>query len=193
MITSETTLDSRWEGAAGQAALADLVRSKIVEERAERFELWGATNTSGKGGFVADPQALRFVGYSLTPVFVQAYVAVRDHFDRALEECGQPDWDGYGALPARQELIPRALEVAKMCPPELGVPDCSFDADGSPYLEWSQGADRILTLIIEPEDELIYAGRIDGTSFSGSCPVSGDLPKEVRDGMRMLTSDAVSP
>ena len=99
-----------------------------------------------------------------------------------------PDWDGYGAKPARPDAASWAERVAAAFPRGLGVPHFSFDPEGDALLEWSRGRYRVLTVIVSSTGKLSYAARINGVKVTGIEIFADALPARLAETARRLAS-----
>jgi len=78
-----------------------------------------------------------------------------------------PDWDGYGSAPANPLSAAWAEKIVVAFPPDLGIPQFSFDSEGEALLEWNVASDRVLNVSVGADGELRYAARISGFKSTG--------------------------
>ena len=97
----------------------------------------------------------------------------------AFHECSQPDWDGYGAVPANELSTAWARKVLSAFPDCLGVPDIAFEPDGDAGLEWWRGPDRVLSVSVGRNGELRYAARLNAARAIGTEVFADGLPKRL--------------
>ncbi|HRE05808.1 MAG TPA: hypothetical protein PKX00_09385 [Opitutaceae bacterium] len=107
------------------------------------------------------------------------------------EECGEEDWDGYGARPADAVALATAVEFVRVLPDTLPGPDLGVDPDGAISLDWTASRTRIFSVSIGKTDRLSCAW-VDGTesghfvvTFSG-----GLVPKRVMEEIRAVVGNA---
>ncbi|MDE2973873.1 MAG: hypothetical protein OXU64_03975 [Gemmatimonadota bacterium] len=60
-----------------------------------------------------------------------------------------------------------AEKVVTAFPPDLGIPQFSFDSDGEALLEWNLAVDRVLNVSVGADGELRDAARISGFKSTG--------------------------
>ncbi len=105
--------------------------------------------------------------------------------DKMLIECGQKNWDGYNAQPINLFSINQAKELLKMLSldyqPDSATPEC----DGGVNLEWYKSPKRLLSISLNGENEISYAGIFDDDSYIGRVVFSAeniplDLIKKVK-------------
>lgn len=99
--------------------------------------------------------------------------------DAAYLECSEPDWDGYGAVPADQMSMHWARKVLLALPAGFGVPEVAFEPDGAASLEWRHGPDRTLSVSIGRNGEIRYAARLNGARVVGTEMFVDGLPRRV--------------
>jgi hypothetical protein len=93
------------------------------------------------------------------------------------QECRVPDWDGYGALPVEQDTYRKAYLLIDSLPLGFPRPGIGAEPDGQLTLEWHKSPTRILSVSVDPDGLLHYAGifgadRKNGTlTFFFSAPV----------------------
>jgi hypothetical protein len=104
------------------------------------------------------------------------------------EECGSPNWDGYGAAPVGKDAISKARLFLWTLP--LGVPPPSVGAepDGNITLEWHRSARRTLSVSVTSDGELHYAALIGPNRDYGTKPFVGGIPGAIMDFIRRVTA-----
>lgn len=88
--------------------------------------------------------------------------------DRVVEECNQPDWDGYGADPAS----PIAAQYAKVFlfefyPDKWELPEIAVDPDGSISFDWMPSKHRSFSMSFSAEGSIVYAWMLGDERGSG--------------------------
>ena len=81
------------------------------------------------------------------------------------DECRYPDWDGYGALPVEQDTLRAAYSLIESLPLGFPRPSIGAEPDGQLTLEWRKSPRHILSVSVDPDGYLHYAG-IFGTDKS---------------------------
>lgn len=74
------------------------------------------------------------------------------------EDCNAEDWDGYGAKGVTPQSLNVALEFLEKLPAFVANPEIAADPDGEISFEWFKSDDMILTLSINSERKIAYAG-----------------------------------
>ncbi len=95
-------------------------------------------------------------------------------------ECGQPNWDGYHALPVDQDTYQAAYRLIESLP--LGFPRPSLGAqpDGMLTLEWYRSPTRTFSISINPDGFIHYAGLFGSEEHCGTVPIFDGLPDKVQ-------------
>lgn len=73
------------------------------------------------------------------------------------EECGEPNWDGYDALPIESRTLELAKRLVYALPEGLPLPEAAPEPDGFISLDWIWSKNRVFSLSIGKTDELSYA------------------------------------
>ncbi len=107
------------------------------------------------------------------------------------QECGSPNWDGYGASPVIPETLDLARRLAFALPFDIPLPSVGAEADGHLTFEWYEGPRNVLSLSVSPEGLLCYAAHIGQSKRSGTEPFNGRLPEDVVQIVRRLTGKRV--
>jgi hypothetical protein len=95
------------------------------------------------------------------------------------EECGEPDWDGYGALPVAPDTVVEAERFLRSIPAGAPPPTIGAEPDGHVTFEWHASPKRTLSVSISPEGELHYAALIGSSRHFGTVPFLGDCPDTI--------------
>jgi len=100
---------------------------------------------------------------------------------QTVEECREPNWDGYGAQPVSDITYQLAQKFLVALP--LGTPRPSIGAepDGHLTVEWYRSPRRTLSVSISSEGELHYAALIGSAKAYGTEPFFGEAPKAIVD------------
>jgi len=84
--------------------------------------------------------------------------AALDELGEVFQECSEAGWDGYNARPVDQEKMLCAFRIIDSLPPGFPMPSIGADPDGQIALDWRTGPHRILSVSVDPEGVLHYAG-----------------------------------
>jgi len=88
-----------------------------------------------------------------------------EYITNAVQDCTEPNWDGYGAQAVRQESIEFAASVLSRLPVALRPDSIGVDPDGSVSADWHR-RDMIISASFD-EGEITYAVTSDAGSICG--------------------------
>lgn len=112
--------------------------------------------------------------------------AIRE-FNNTFVECGFENWDGYGAMPLRAEIRPRAQSFFKKCLEYFPAPFCGATPSGMLMLEWVLAQDRRFMVTISEKDKISYAGLFgEGETVKGTQSYIQDIPGEISRNLNRL-------
>lgn len=105
-----------------------------------------------------------------------------DLYDQVIEiaaDCSEPDWDGYDARPLSPEAKERALQIIRLLPDSVQIPELAPSPEGEISFEWYVGRDRLLS--VTPQNELLIYAAIVGPDHTqyGRVPVRETWPEEI--------------
>lgn len=113
-----------------------------------------------------------------TQIRRQVELAIR--FEEVWSECSVENWDGQGAHPLRQDALDRFFCLARLLPPELPLPEIGATPSGSISVDWENGSDWLLSLILSAGDQISFAAYYKGARTHGSFPFFPErLPEEI--------------
>lgn len=101
------------------------------------------------------------------------------------DKCREANWDGYQALPVEQETYAAAYALIESLPLGFPRPSIGAEPDGQVTLEWYNSPQRSLSVSVDPDGLLHYAGlygpnkRYGTLVFFSTAP--GELIQLVRD------------
>lgn len=98
---------------------------------------------------------------------------------RMYEECGQRDWDGYGASPVSVDAFASAVRFLQALPLGTPAPSIGAEPDGHITLEWYKSPHRALSVSVSPEGLLHFAAMIGASRQYGSEPFYGEMPQTI--------------
>jgi hypothetical protein len=104
-----------------------------------------------------------------------------DELSQVYEECLDPNWDGYNALPITEETFRLTRELLEALPLSTPPPSFGAEPDGHITLEWYSSPRRTLSVSVSPEGELHYAALLGESKAYGTEPFFGDAPKVIVD------------
>ncbi len=107
--------------------------------------------------------------------------ALFDELFETVEECRQPNWDGYGAQSVRDETYRFAYEFLAALPKDTPAPSVGAEPDGHLTVEWYQSPERTLSVSISAGGDLHFAALLGETKAYGTEPFVGEVPKIIPD------------
>jgi hypothetical protein len=94
-------------------------------------------------------------------------------------ECRSPGWDGYGALSVERDTLQGAYTLIESLPLGFPRPTIGADPDGQLTLEWRKSPSRILSVSIDPDRFLHYAGLFGASKRYGTLAFFSTAPAEL--------------
>lgn len=98
---------------------------------------------------------------------------------RVLEECGDTNWDGYGAQPVTFEAYENARRFAYALPFGFPIPEVSAEPDGEITFEWFASPTKVFSVSIGVNNELNYAGLFGASRTYGTEVFYAEIPEVV--------------
>ena len=106
-----------------------------------------------------------------------------------LDECREPDWDGYGAHPTTMRAVEAAIRLLRTLPTSVPVPSVAADPDGSVILAWHVGGRGRMLINLTSDSILSYAALFEnGNRCRGTERFVCDAPRSVVQVLRELTA-----
>lgn len=102
-----------------------------------------------------------------------------DELNDVWEECRKPGWDGYGALPVEQTTLTAAYQLLDSLPLGFPLPSIGAEPDGQLTLEWRTGPHRVLSVSVDPDGYLHYAGLFGTNKRYGTLTFFSTAPAEL--------------
>ena len=87
---------------------------------------------------------------------------------KTFEECREPNWDGYGAQPVREETYDLAHQFLAALPFGTQAPSIGAEPDGQITVEWYRSPERTLSVSISPDGDLHYAALLEAERICGT-------------------------
>jgi hypothetical protein len=94
-------------------------------------------------------------------------------------ECREANWDGYDAYPVEQETYRAAYLLIDSLPLGFPRPSIGAEPDGQVTLEWYKSSRRCLSVSVDPDGLLHYAGLYGASKCYGTMPFIGTAPNEL--------------
>lgn len=120
--------------------------------------------------------------YQLQAILRNSSLGHQEALDELWEvwnDCRKTDWDGYGALPVDQDTYRAAYLLIESLPLGFPKPSLGAEPDGHLTLEWYKSPCRILSVSIDPEGVLHYAGLYGSDKRYGSLAFFSTAPHEL--------------
>jgi len=95
------------------------------------------------------------------------------------EECRTPDWDGFGALPVEAQTLREAYTLIESLPLGWPRPAIGAEPDGHLTLEWRKSDLRVLSVSVDPDGFLHYAGLYGADRRYGTIAFFSAAPQEL--------------
>lgn len=108
--------------------------------------------------------------------------------DAVVEECSEPGWDGYDALPIKEEAYLEAKRLIRSLPITsfIPMPEITPESNGDIALEWSKGKRLIFVASIRGENEITYAGLFGMNKTHGTEYFGDALPSILLENLKRL-------
>jgi hypothetical protein len=90
-------------------------------------------------------------------------------------------WDGEGSLPVSSDAISVTEQLLENLPSQLPLPEFGADSEGEVALDWFGPQKQSLSLSIDKNGRILFAGRVGAQPVRGKIPqYTGGFPSEVR-------------
>lgn len=90
-----------------------------------------------------------------------------------------PNWDGYGAAPVTLPVLAAANIFLAAFPETWPPPEIAADPDGEISFEWARDPHWLLSISIDGNRRLSYAGTFGPNSVHGAETFAGSLPPAI--------------
>ena len=111
---------------------------------------------------------------------------LRDELGSVWEECREPNWDGYGALPVVQDTLRNAYQFLESLPTDIPAPSIGAEPDGDLSLEWHRSPRRTMSVSVSADAGIHYAALVGANRSYGTEALYGEVPKTVLDLIRRV-------
>ena len=102
------------------------------------------------------------------------------------DDCQQPNWDGFNALPVEQDAYQAAYRLIESLPLGFPRPSVGAEPDGQITLEWYRSPSRTLSVSVDPDGLLHYAGLFGADKRYGTLTFFSAAPEELIQLVRKL-------
>jgi len=106
---------------------------------------------------------------------------IREELAEVWEECSEPDWDAYNALPVSWDSVANAQRLLLVLPLGTKLPSVGAVPTGNISLEWHHSRRRSLTVTVSPEGDLHYAALLGPGRTCGTEPFFDEAPQIILD------------
>ncbi len=113
---------------------------------------------------------------------------LRDELAEAWEECHQPNWDGYDALPVSRDALRNMYTFLEAMPLGFPRPTIGADPHGHLSVEWYRSPRRVLSVSVSDDDLLHYAALLGSNSTCGTETYFGEVPESILNLVRRVYS-----
>lgn len=137
------------------------------------------TGSSGVARFVAEQFQRGWLRLRDSNSLGAGFGAAFEELQSVAEECGSPDWDGYGAVPVLPEAIGQGERLLAALPLGTPAPSVGAEPDGHITFEWYRSPRWVLSLSVSPEGVLYYAALFGTTDVRGSEIFFGEVSELV--------------
>lgn len=165
---------------------AFLVTVSSLDPRYAGFGTWRTSQATWGVSSDADRLLSRFK--ELARDFFQTATAQRrlvqplDSLIELCRECANPDWDGEGARPIKEETANEACTLLLLLPPNVSSPTLVAEPSGAIAFEWYKRPNQVLVLSVNGNKSIQFAALLgDGNESHGKVNFSGSMPKEIQD------------
>lgn len=110
----------------------------------------------------------------------------RDELGSVWEQCREPNWDGYNALPVSQDVLRNTYLLLESLPIGFPAPSIGAEPDGALTLEWHRSPRRTLSVSVGPEDELHFAALFGPNRVYGTEAFFGEVPESILELIRRV-------
>jgi hypothetical protein len=104
-----------------------------------------------------------------------------EELSQTFKECLEPNWDGYGAQPVREETYHLAYRFLSALPLSTPVPSIGAEPDGHLTVEWHRSSQRNLSVSISPSGDLHYAALLGLERICGTEMFRARMPQSLSD------------
>jgi hypothetical protein len=102
------------------------------------------------------------------------------------EECRTPGWDGYNAVAVDQDTLRAAYTLVDSLPFRFPRPSIGADPDGQLTLEWRKSPTRVLSVSVDPDGLLHFAGLFGADKQYGTVAFYSSVPDSLLQLVRSL-------
>jgi len=105
--------------------------------------------------------------------------ALHDELGTVWQDCREPNWDGFGAMPVSNDMRQEARALLESFPLGFPSPSIGAEPDGSLTLEWHRSPRRTLSVSITPDGNLHFAALVGPNRVYGTEAFFGEVPDSI--------------
>jgi hypothetical protein len=143
-----------------------------------------ATAVSEEAQAVEHDLADSFNSLLRTSTYVEPREQVFRELEAVAEECAVHNWDCYDAQPVSARAIGCAWKLLDQLVDDFPRPEVSADPDGEVSLDWLDGVERGLSISVNAEGRLSYAGFFGRSKAHGVEFLQDEIPEGVMEALR---------
>lgn len=111
---------------------------------------------------------------------------LRDELATVWEECREPNWDGFHAVPVSKDTLRNTYSFLESLPFGFPAPSVGAEPDGSLTLDWHFSPRRTLSVSVSPDDDLHFAALFGPNRDFGTVAFFGEVPNRILDLIRQV-------
>lgn len=159
-------------------------------------DTWQTSYTGGRGGDDPFRKIINQVGESLLEAKRGSaqYLLLEQAFeelDSILNEFSEANWDGYEAIPIKEDAIQETKDFLSLLGsklPALSLPEITPEGDGGIELEWYSPETGEFTLSFDGQNTITYSGIFSDTSETlGTTPFNMVIPSIIETNIQRIT------
>ncbi len=104
---------------------------------------------------------------------------LREELADVWEECREPNWDGYDALPVSREALQNTSLFLESLPLGCRHPSIGADPHGHLSVEWYRSPRRVLSISVTADGLLHYAALLGPNETCGTETFFGEVPDTI--------------
>ena len=118
----------------------------------------------------------------------QSHNETRRALWNAIKECGEDNWDGYGAKRIDRKSFKESLRFLDILPGTIPVPEVAIEPDGMVAFEWYRQPRQVFSVSFETNGELVYAGLFGNSKTHDTEYFGEEVPQIILNNIRRVYS-----
>lgn len=128
-----------------------------------------------------DEQTSRFCQFLHKSAAVGFQQVIHDELPEVWEECREPNWDGYDALPVSWDAFRNMRRFLRAFPIGFQRPTIAADPHGHLSVEWYRNPRRVLSVGVSEDGMLHYAALLGASKTCGTETFFEEVPQCIVD------------